>query len=157
MEYYDASLPTAQRDDIVPFTSMQRLAVMLFKTSVGFHLGGLQGPSGPASCLVPEIGTYVEPTGCGWKMYRLSEDVMVLSDCPQESSHRGLLGRITVKAHGILLKQLGKVRVVYLLQISKTETGSVWHSNINLVTGVSRAWLEEQFTLATTEKRGIIT
>lgn len=75
---------------------------------------------------------------------------MFLSDCLVQSSASGLWGRFILKTHGVLLRQLGKVRVIYLLQTAGTDTGTalVWHSNVNLVTGVSSRWLDAHFQSA---------
>jgi hypothetical protein len=142
---------------MIPFKTAQRLSVMMFKTGVGFHSGCLQGSLGPASCPVPEIGCYICEPLCGWKIYRLSEDIMLLSDCLAESSPNGWWAKFILKTHGILLRQLGKVRVIYLLRTG-VESGkaSVWHSNINLVTGVSKKWLEGHFKSATSSEKGVI-
>ncbi|KAI9736467.1 MAG: hypothetical protein M1818_006201 [Claussenomyces sp. TS43310] len=156
--YLNQPFSMAQRNDMIPFTTAQRLWVMLFKTAVGFHYGCLQGSIGPASCPVPEVGRYVdEPVG-GWKIYRLSEDIMLLSDCLVESPPRGRWARITLKTHGILLRQLGKVRVIYLLRttVADPRTVSVWHSNVNLVTGVTKKWLDESFRSAASGEKCVI-
>jgi hypothetical protein len=147
VEYLNQPFSIAQRSDMIPFTTAQRLSVMLFKTAVGFHFGCLQGPLGPASCPVPEIGCYIDEPVCGWRIYRLSDDIMVLSDCLVESSPKGLWARFILKNHGVLLRQLGKVRVIYFLRTTGADTGtvSVWHSNINLVTGVTSRWLDGHF------------
>lgn len=149
-EYLNQPFPIAQRNDMIPFTTAQRLSVMLFKTAVGFHIGCLQGSLGPASCPVPEIGCYIDEPTCGWRIYRLSDDIMFLSDCLAQSSASGLWERFILKTHGVLLRQLGKVRVIYLLRTAGADTGtaSVWHSNVNLVTGVSSRWLDAHFQSA---------
>lgn len=143
---------------MIPFKTAQRLSVMLFKTAVGFHFGCLQGALGPASCSVPELGCYIDEPAFGWRIYRLSEDVMFLSDCLVESSPSGLWARFILKTHGVLLRQLGKVRVIYFLRSSaaNTATVSVWHSNINLVTGVSNRWLDENFRSANSGEKCVI-
>ena len=143
---------------MIPFKTAQRLSVMLFKTAVGFHFGCLQGALGPASCSVPELGCYIDEPACGWRIYRLSEDVMFLSDCLVESSPSGLWARFILKTHGVLLRQLGKVRVIYFLRSSGANiaTVSVWHSNISLVTGVSNRWLNEHFRSANSGEKCVI-
>ena len=136
---------------MIAFTTTQRLSVMLFKTAVGFHFGCLRGLLGPASCPLPEIGFYVNEPEFGWKVYRLSEDMMLLSDCLAESSPKGGWAEFMLMTHGVLLRQLGKVRVIYLLRTrgADAEMVSVWHSNINLVTGVTSRWLDGRFQPAT--------
>jgi hypothetical protein len=156
IDYLNQPFSTAQRKDMIPFTTTQRLSVMLFKTAVGFHFGCLQGSLGPASCPVPEIGCYIDESVCGWRIYRLSDDMMLLSDCLAESSPRGWWARFSLKTHGVLLRQLGKVRVIYLLRTTDTGTVSVWHSNVNLVTGVSRRWLDGHFQSATSGENCVI-
>ena len=156
IDYLNQPFPIAQRNDMIPFTTAQRLSVMLFKTAVGFHFGCLQGSLGAASCPVPEIGCYIDEPVCGWRIYRLSDDMMLLSDCLAESSPKGWWARFILKTHGVLLRQLGKVRVIYLLRTTDTGTFSVWHSNINLVTGVTRRWLDEHFQSATSGEKGVI-
>jgi hypothetical protein len=81
---------------------------------------------------------------------------MLLSDCPAESCPSGWWARFLLKTHGVLLRQLGKVRVIYLLRTTDTGTVSVWHSNVNLVTGVSRRWLDEHFQSATSGEKCVI-
>lgn len=129
---------------------------MLFKTAVGFHFGCLQGSSGPASCPVPEVGYYIDEPECGWKIYRLSEDVMLLSDCFVASAPKDWWARFILRTHGVLLRQLGKVRVIYFLRTADTGVGSVWHSNVNLVTGVTRKWLDAHFQSAASGEKGVI-
>ena len=143
---------------MVPFTTAQRLSVMLFKTAVGFHFGCLQGALGPTSCPLPDVGCYVDEAEYGWRIYRLSEDIMLLSDCHKESSTKSWWRRVITKTHGILLRQLGKVRVIYLLQTRGAELGraSTWHSNINLVTGVTSRWLEGEFRTAASADKCVI-
>ncbi len=49
--------------------------------------------------------------------------------------------------YDILLRRLGKKRVVYLVRQSSDDDAQepIWHSNANLVTGVSMDWLDESF------------
>ena len=123
---------------------------MLIKTAVSYHHGCLQGPLGPAHCQLPDVGCYVDQFDHGWKLFRLTEDTMVLADYAAGTNPKGLLPRFLAHAHGVLLRRLGKVRVVYLIRTSAIEDieyDSLWHSNINLVTGVTKKWLDEQFNL----------
>jgi hypothetical protein len=158
IEYLNRPFSTAQRNDMIPFTTVQRLSVMLFKTTVGYHFGCLQGSLGPASCPVPEIGCYIDEPAYGWRIYRLSEDMMLLSDCLGESHPKGWWARFILKTHGALLRQLGKVRVIYLLRTTGADTGTVpvWHSNINLVTGVASRWLDGNFRSAASGDKCVI-
>ena len=146
------------RNDMIPFTTAQRLSVMLFKTSVGFHLGCLRGPLGPASVPLPAVGFYVDQPDHGWRIYRLSDEVMILSDRLVESPRDNWYGKLIVKMHGVLLRQLGKVRVIYLLQKKGASHGKeiTWHSNVNLVTGVASKWLDGEFRPANAVERCII-
>ncbi|KFY10978.1 hypothetical protein V491_07387 [Pseudogymnoascus sp. VKM F-3775] len=157
-EYLNQSFPIVQRNNMIPFTTAQRLSVMLFKTTVGFHIGCLQGSLGPASCPVPQIGCYIDEPACGLRIYRLSDDIMFLSDCLVQSSASSSWERFILKAHGVLLRQLGKVRVIYLLRTAGDDIGtpSVWHSNVNLVTGVSSRWLDAHFQSAVSGGKCVI-
>jgi hypothetical protein len=144
---------------MVPFTTGQRLSVMLFKTRVGFCFGCLQGPLGPARCPLPDVGCYIDECRKGWKIYRLSEDMMVLADCFAESSPKGYWGRFIAKTHGVLLRRLGKIRVIYFLRIKAPDNLShisLWHSNINLVTGVTKHWLDNNFRLTGTQETCVV-
>lgn len=72
---------------------------------------------------------------------------MILEDRFNESKPEGTRTKFLAEAHGILLRQVGKVRVVYLLKENIQGSGNralsaVWRSNTNLVTGVSKDWLE---------------
>ena len=115
--------------------------VMLIKTALSYHHGCLQGPLGPANCQLPDVGYYIDEFDHGWKLFRLTEDTMVLADYAAGTNHKVLLQRFLAHAHGVLLRRLGKVRVVYLIRTSAMEDieyDSLWHSNINLVTGVTK-------------------
>lgn len=73
---------------------------------------------------------------------------MVLADYLAESKPKDTWSRILKHMHGILLRRLGKKRVVYLVRASP-EGGAQepsWHSNVNLVTGVSETWLKNDFS-----------
>ncbi|MCJ1263868.1 hypothetical protein MMC22_003738 [Lobaria immixta] len=153
------SLPRILRNDIVAFTTGQRLSVMLFKTTIGYHLGCLRGALGPSSCSVPEIGHSVADALHGWKLCRMSDDIMVLVDCFAESPQRTLWSRLLVHMHGVLLRRLGKIRVVYLVKKEVQDSGSnqsFWHSNINLVTGLPETWLNQEFAPGVSEDTGVV-
>ena len=128
------SLPALLRDDMIPFTTAQRLSVMLCKTAVGFHLGCLQGSYGPASCLLPDVGSYFGEEAYGCKVYRLSEDTMLIADHVVECASTSRWRKFILRTHGILLRQLGRVRVVYLQRTREAATSpdTIWHANINL-------------------------
>lgn len=136
-----------RRKDIKAFRTSQRLSVMFFKTAVGHDLGCVTGKQGPAKLPLPAVGDSIERPALGWKLYRLSEDMMILADCLAESNPKGTWSRILKRMHGILLRQLGKKRVVYLIKQSPRsgEHEHYWHSNVNLVTGASESWLSGAF------------
>ena len=75
---------------------------------------------------------------------RTKEDTLLLVDRLPDEIQGEKDSKLTHRAHGILLRQLGKVRVVYAIE-QKQSIGDlrVFHSNINLVTGVSQNWLSE--------------
>jgi len=157
--YLDQPFSTPHRNDMIPFTTRQRLSVMLFKTTIGFHLGCLQGLRGPSSCPLPKLGCYVDVHQHGWKLYRVSDDIMLISDCLAQSSPKGWWAHIILRAHGVLLRRLGKIRVIYLLRVRDSDsTGrpTLWHSNINLVTGVNKQWLDEGFQPAASQEMCVI-
>ena len=72
---------------------------------------------------------------------------MILVDCLAESKPKGRWLRLLKHMHGMLLRRLGKKRVVYLVrrELESDKSEPRWHSNINLVTGVSVAWLDDAF------------
>ena len=78
---------------------------------------------------------------------------MILVDCLPESKPKDRWSRFLKHMHGILLRRLGKKRVVYLVKQLKgvNEQEPSWHFNINLVTGVSADWLKETFSCGQTE------
>lgn len=126
---------------------------MFCKTSVGHEFGCVTGALGPARLPLPAIGIAIEEFALGWKLCRLSEDIMILADCLAESKPKDTWSRILMHMHGILLRRLGKTRVVYLVRKSagSNEQEPSWHSNINLVTGVSITWLNGTFSPGQTE------
>ena len=121
---------------------------MFCKTSVSYEFGCLTGALGPARLPLPAIGVAIEEPARGWKLCRFSEDIMILADCLAESKPKDRWSRILKRMHGILLRRLGKKRVVYLVRQSadSNEQESRWHSNVNLVTGVSMTWLNGAFS-----------
>lgn len=120
---------------------------MFCKTSVSHKFGGVTGALGPAKLPRPAIGSAIEEPALGWKLCRLSEDVMILADCLAESKPKDRWSRLLKHMHGILLRRLGKKRVVYLVRqpLQYNEQEPHWHSNVNLVTGVNMTWLNETF------------
>ena len=117
---------------------------MFCKTSVGHEHGCITGTLGPVKLPLPAVGLSIEDPARGWKLFRFSEDIMILADCLPESRPTDLWSRMIAHMHGILLRRLGKKRVVYLVKRSPdTNAGETsWHSNVNLVTGVSMDWLD---------------
>ncbi|KAK1489739.1 hypothetical protein CCUS01_14683 [Colletotrichum cuscutae] len=144
--------PRLERSSIVPFTTAQRMSVMLIKTTVGHDFGSVRGSKGPGSIPVPPIGFFTnDNVGSGdWRVYRLQDDVMLIADNLRATYPKEWWKRLIKKMHGIFLKQLKKVRVVYLLRVGHKFIGdasrerelSLWVSNVNLVTGVSSSVLE---------------
>ncbi len=130
------------------------MMVMFCKTSVVYEFGCVEGTLGPVRLPVPAIGIAVEESDLGWKLCRLSEDVMILADCLAESKPKDRWSRLMTHMHGILLRMLRKKRVVYLVRRplgQGKQEESRWHSNPNLVTGVSIDWLNETFSLGEAE------
>lgn len=158
-KYLESRFSVAERNNMVPFTTHQRLSVMLFKTGVGFHYGCLQGSVGPARCPQPDVGCHVDEMEQGWKIYRMSEDIMIVADAFAQSHSQNPWSRFIAKAHGVLLRRLGKIRVIYLVrQTDAKDLGNtaLWHSNINLVTGVNQSWLESNFRLGRSQMTAIV-
>jgi hypothetical protein len=95
----------------------------------------------------------------GWRIYRISPTLLIIEDCVQvmitklreralTKERRGLVPlftRFKAWTHGVLLRRLGRRRVVWL---SKTnEYGpkeDYWKGNINLVTGLKESWLHSR-------------
>ena len=122
---------------------------MFYKTSIGHEFGCVGGALGPARLPLPAVGLAIEDLARGWKLHRLSADVMILADHLAESKPEDTWSRLMTYMHGIFLRRLGKKRVVYLVKQSSESSGGEpsWHSNVNLVTGVSMTWLDEKFGL----------
>lgn len=126
---------------------------MFLKTSIGYELGCVRGALGPARLPLPDVGCAIMDCDRGWNLCRVSEDVMVLADCFAECKPKDAWSKCMTRMHGILLRRLGKKRVVYLVR-QAPESGtreSSWHSNVNLVTGVSMDWLDKAFKPGKTE------
>lgn len=121
---------------------------MICKTSVSYEFGCVTGTLGPARLPLPAIGVAMEESTLGWRLCRLSEDIMILADCLAESKPKDPWSRILKHMHGILLRRLGKKRVVYLVRrpLDSNDQEARWHSNVNLVTGVSMTWLNGAFS-----------
>ena len=83
---------------------------------------------------------------------------MILADCLAESMPTDLWSRMMTYLHGMLLRRLGKKRVVYLVRRSPDNNAreTSWHSNVNLVTGVSMDWLDTNFRSGPAERHCVI-
>jgi hypothetical protein len=89
----------------------------------------------------------------------LSEDVAVIADCFGQTPPKDWWARLLVHAHGVLLRRLGKTRVVYLIRRSENATYrglAEWCSNVNLVTGLTATWLDDNFEPGTSEEEYIV-
>ncbi|KAL2873082.1 hypothetical protein SGCOL_011748 [Colletotrichum sp. CLE4] len=132
--------PRLERSSIVPFKTAQRMSVMLIKTTVGHDFGSVRGSKGPGTIPVPPVGFFAnDDVGSGdWRVYRLRADVMLIADNLRATDPKEWWKRLIKKMHGIFLKQLKKVRVVYLLGVGdKHDVGgscegevSLWVSNL---------------------------
>ncbi|EMD87824.1 hypothetical protein COCC4DRAFT_199973 [Bipolaris maydis ATCC 48331] len=146
---------------IVPFMSSQRLMVMLYKTAIGHIEGSVCGASGPATMAIPKYPGFFkdEAAQYGWRVYRVSPTYVFIEDCGQtmvtETMKRaptkertGMAARYTKFiswSHGVLLRRLGRRRVVWLMQTGQDEHGAdCWKGNINLVTGLKEKWLNDR-------------
>lgn len=134
---------------------------MLYKTSVGHADGSLCGTSGPVAIAVPnKEGFFIdEAEDRGWRIYRVSPGLLVIEDCVQmmvtklqerapTKERQGLVSSFTrFKAwtHGVLLRRLGRRRVVWLLRTKGHGPKEYyWKGNVNLVTGLKESWLHSR-------------
>jgi hypothetical protein len=134
---------------------------MLYKTAVDHVNGSICGVSGPTTIAAPkDEGYFVDDAEeHGWRVYRGSHDLLLLEDCGQimvtkrlerrpTKEHRGLISlyaKFISWTHGILLRRLGRRRVIWLSRIKEKENeGTYWKGNINLVTGVKESWLKDR-------------
>ena len=142
-------LEVPSRNEIAAFTTTQRMRVMFGKSSIGYEFGSVMRSGMPARIPLPTVGTAIDGRHLGWKLYRHSEQVMILVDCLAESKPKSRWERFCRHAHGMLLRRIGKRRAVYLIEKHgpTVKQSSQWHSDRNLVTGVSETWLEESFAL----------
>ncbi|KAF2132425.1 hypothetical protein P153DRAFT_429562 [Dothidotthia symphoricarpi CBS 119687] len=165
--------PPLQRQHIISFTTAQRLSVMLYKTTIGYAPGSLCGPFGPTTLTVPRTpGHFVdEAEQYGWRIYRVSPELLVLEDCVQDMvatqmkkastlERRGIRSRYTkfiAWSHGVLLRRVGRRRVVWLMRMEeKGRIEHVWRGNANLVTGLTEVWLRDNFQRALEGDRHIV-
>ena len=138
-------LPYVSRHNIVAFQTQQRLSVMLLKTSIGYENGCLQGLQGPCRCYLPAPGKSFMDMPNSLKICRPNEDLIILIDCFEKTSPSDMWMKFLTYAHGVLLRMIGKVRVVYVVRSQHRDPQNHvqgFHSNVNLVTGVSKTWLE---------------
>lgn len=137
--------PVVRRENIVAFQTMQRLSVMFFKTGAGYKDGCLQGIIGPCVCPLPPVGRSITQPSLALKICRISDNTVILADCYDSNCGDDWWSQFIARAHGILLRRLGKVRVVYLVNgCQDDQHAGRWrfHSNANLVTGVDKKLLE---------------
>ena len=137
------------RKNIKAFTIPQRLLVMLLKTAVGYDLGSVNGASDPSYCLAPGLGKSIDSVGGDFKVYRMLEDTIIVADAASRVHRKDLWSSFLQNIQGILLQRIGKIRVVYILRVKVVKSNGDalhWHSNINLVTGVSKTWLDGEFS-----------
>ncbi|MCJ1248903.1 hypothetical protein MMC30_006124 [Trapelia coarctata] len=156
----DTALPNFERNSIKAFTTEQRLSVMLYKTAVGRDLGGLSGVLGPSSSTIPAMGQVLETSDKHLKIYRLSEDTTIIADCMAGTPAKNAWASFIRRAHGVFLRRMGKIRVVYVLRV-RPVGGDLymprWHTNANLVTGVTKSWLAHNFSEELTHESAIFT
>jgi hypothetical protein len=134
---------------------------MLFKTTVGYEHGCVSGAAGCCFFALPEIGHSILMPQGGLRICRPSHRVVVIADCQNlQPQKKDLWSRLIAHAHGVLLRRLGKVRVVYLVcesgEGSGTQHALRFRSNVNLVTGVRGSWLEG-FPDQSTDRRAVAT
>jgi hypothetical protein len=148
------------RESVAAFQTYQRLSSMLFKTTVGYEHGCVSGAAGCCFFALPDVGHSILVPQGGLRVCRPSHQVVVIADCQNlQQPQKNLWSRFIAHAHGVLLRRLGKVRVVYLICASGEGSGTrplCFRSNVNLVTGVRQSWLEG-FPEQSTERRAFAT
>lgn len=134
---------------------------MLYKTAIGQVNGSICGTTGPSTILVPKTPGYFvgDAEQHGWRIYRVSPVLLVLEDCGQimidnkikrrpTKERRGIMSRYTkfiAWTHGVLLRRLGRKRVVWMMYVSGPREGEgYWRGNSNLVTGVKQSYLDDR-------------
>jgi hypothetical protein len=134
---------------------------MLYKTSIGHVDGSFCGTSGPVTIAIPKNeGFFIDKAEeRGWRIYRVSPTLLVIEDCVQvmitklrervpTKERRGLVSlftRFKAWTHGVLLRRVGRRRVVWLLKTNEHgPTQIYWKGNVNLVTGLKESWLHSQ-------------
>lgn len=129
---------------------------MFLKTWPGHHLGSVRGHHGPLLIPVPATGQYIDMTPHGWQIYRLSDYTIVIADNLQPPKSSGAWTRFIYHAHGVILRQLGKTRVVLLLREISPHGQVMWCSNANIVTGVGPAEFKRMSLAKTSELQPMI-
>jgi hypothetical protein len=148
------------RESVAAFQTHQRLSSMLFKTTVGYEHGCVSGAAGSCFFALPDVGHSILMLQGGLRICRPSHRVVVIADCQNLQPQKSMWSRFIAHAHGVLLRRLGKVRVVYLICESGegpvTQHPFCFRSNVNLVTGVRESWLKG-FPEQSTGRRDIAT
>jgi hypothetical protein len=146
---------------------------MFFKTAVGYDDGSICGSFGLTTITAPSTeGFFIdEAEQYGWRIYRVSPNFLVLEDCGQvmvtknldrksTKERRGLSAKYTKFiswTHGVLLRRLGRRRVVWLMRIDRYGGSRCsWKGNSNLVTGVKDDWLKDRGRFQCVSKSGDI-
>jgi hypothetical protein len=133
------------RESVAAFQTYQRLSSMLFKTTVGYEHGCVSGAAGCCFFALPDVGHSILVPQGGLRICQPSHQMVLIADCQNLQPQTNLWSKFIARAHGVLLRRLGKVRVVYLIGGSGEGSGTqplCFRSNVNLVTGVRRSWLE---------------
>jgi hypothetical protein len=143
---------------------------MLYKTALGHVNGSLCGVSGPASLSIPLVpGQYTDDAETyGYRVYRISATYLVIEDCgptmmkkklerADTKERKGVLAaytRFIAWTHGVLLRRLGRRRIVWLMRVAGKEGGEgYWKGNVNLVTGLKESWLRDRSNFLCVERR----
>lgn len=78
------------------------------------------------------------------KVCRVNDQTIILADWFRSHEPEGFWSRFLMHAHGILLRRIGRVRVVFAIRCEESSSEELWfHSNINMVTGVPQTWLDK--------------
>ena len=134
---------------------------MVCKTSIGYVDGSLCGASGPVAITISKHAGFLinEAEERGWRIYRVLSTPLVIEDCVQvmitklrerapTKDRRGVVLLFTsfiAWTHGVLLRQLGRRRVVWLLKTNGNgPKEDHWKGNTNLVNDLKESWLHNQ-------------
>ena len=138
-------MPMLSRNQIAAFQTYQRLTSMLFKPTVGFENGCVLGTGGPCRFRLPPTGYSVMDLPNGLRICRPTKDTVILADCGNPQLQKSWWSLFLAHAHGVLLRRIGKIRVVYLVNghsYGPSESMMRFKSSVNLVTGVFQSWLD---------------